>query len=169
MLWQSAYRAEEHARELADRHYNRQSVGSAQFVPPGRCAVFYARTAGGEAFWVTSWPFPEYVKHEWAGAWICSAFRNEGAGLASDLIRQALAATRYELGEPPPLGLVTFVDPGKVRPTMVRGRTVYGWSFLRAGGVVVGRTKGDLIAIQFLPEVIPPAEPPLGTLADLFA
>lgn len=169
MLWQSAYRAESHARQLADRHYNRQSVGSAQFVPPGRCAVFYAQTDAGEAFWVTSWPFAEYVKHAWAGAWICSAFRNEGAGRAQDLIRQALAATRYELGEPPPAGLVTFVNRNKVRPTMVRGRPVWGWTFIKAGGVVVGETAGGLVAIQFLPEVIPPAEAPLGTLADLFA
>lgn len=168
MLWQSANRAEEHARALADRHYNRQSVGSAQFVPPGRCAVFYARTPTGEAFWVTSWPFAEYVQHAWAGAWICSAFRNEGAGRASYLIRQALAATRYELGEPPPLGLVTFVNRDKVRPTMVRGRPVWGWSFIKAGAVPVGMTRGGLLAFQFIPEVIPAPEAPLGTLADLF-
>jgi hypothetical protein len=39
MRWQLSWRADPVARQLADRHYNRQAVGAAQFVPPGRCLV----------------------------------------------------------------------------------------------------------------------------------
>lgn len=39
------------------------------------------------AVWITSWPFAE--KHAWPGAWVCSAFRNEGDELSSTLITSA--------------------------------------------------------------------------------
>lgn len=84
MIWHQSYRADPKARDVADRHYNRQKPGSPQFVPPGRCCVFYAETDSGRAVWVTSFPFAKYVKHQWGGAWICSAFRNEGAGEWAD-------------------------------------------------------------------------------------
>jgi hypothetical protein len=67
--WWTSHRADPRARVLADRHYNRQSVGTTHFVPPGRCLVLLTKQA--DALWVTSWPFAEYVKHAWAGAWIC--------------------------------------------------------------------------------------------------
>ena len=167
MLWELSHRADLKARLLADRHYNRQKVGATHFVPPGRCAVFYARAVSGEAFWVTSYPFAEYVRHAWGGAWICSAFRNEGAGRASDLIREAIAATRFVFGEPPVLGMVTFVDRRKVRPTLVRGEKVWGWTYRRAGFVDAGETKGGLLALQMPPETMPAAEAP-KPLAPLF-
>lgn len=161
MMWQRSHRAEARAREVADRHYNRQKVGSRQFVPPGRCLVLYAETATGRAAWVTSWPFGEFVKHRWPGAWVCSLFRNEGAGLASSMIRDALAATRSYYGEAPQLGLVTFVDPDKVRPTMVRGKPVWGWTWLKAGFEADGETEGGLLAFRMRPERMPPPSPAL--------
>lgn len=115
MLWEQSTRNDPKARALADRHYNRQKIGSPGFVPPGRCLVLYAKTETGEAVWVTSWPFAEYVMHKWAGAWVCSIFRNEGAALSSFLIREAVAATIAEFGKPPELGMVTFVNSSKVR------------------------------------------------------
>lgn len=60
MLWERSWRADPRARELADRHYNRQKVGAKQFVPPGRCLVLVIPNV---AFWITSWPFAQYVKH----------------------------------------------------------------------------------------------------------
>lgn len=77
--------------------------------------------------------------------------------ISSELIREALSATRWKYGSPPPLGLVTFVDRDKTRRKRDPGRC-----FLRAGGKVVGETKGGLVAIQFTPDVIPEAHPPLG-------
>lgn len=59
MDWKLSFRADQEARKVADRHYNRQTVGAAQFVPPGRCLVL--KTEGSAAVWVTSWPFAKYV------------------------------------------------------------------------------------------------------------
>lgn len=148
MNWTLSHRADPRALPLADRHYNRQKVGSPQFVPPGRCLVLL--TAAADALWVTSWPFAEYVKHAWAGAWVNSMFRNESPHLSSDLIREAVAATR-SIWEPPPLGLVTFVDP-----TKVRRKRDFGRCYRRAGFREVGQTKGGLIALQLLPDEMPP-------------
>lgn len=156
--WHRSHRSDPAARVLADRHYNRQSIGAAGFVPPGRCLVLLSSC--GRAFWVTSWPFAQFVKHAWAGAWMCSAFRNEGAGTASVLIREAIAATRHEYGDPPPLGMVTFVDRAKVRPTTVRGAPVWGWTYRKAGFQECGETKGGLLALRLDPADMPEAAAP---------
>lgn len=155
--WCISNRADPAAAAIADRHYNRNKIGSPQFVPPGRCAVFL--TDDGRALWVTSWPFAEYVKHAWPGAWMCSAFRSEGAGKASDLIVQAVAATRNVYEDTPPLGMVTFVDRSKVRPTMVRSKPVWGWTYLKAGFHIAGETKGGLLALQLDPGDMPAPMP----------
>lgn len=123
----------------------------------GAVAYSMQRTKEG-AFWVTSYPFPEYVRHAWAGAWVCSAFRNEGAGIASEMIRDAVAATRAHFGEPPELGMITFIDAKKVKPTKVHGRDTWGYTYIKAGFKPVGKTKGGLLAFQLLPEDMPPAE-----------
>lgn len=157
MIWRLSNRFDPFARRIADRHYNRQKIGSPQFVPPGRCLVLSAETETGKAFWVTSWPFAEYVKHAWAGAWVCSAFRNEGAGLSSDLIKQAVAATRHFFGEPPELGMITFVDRSKTRPKRDPGHC-----YIIAGFRPCGETKGGLAALQMKPEKMPPPCPAVG-------
>lgn len=165
MHWQLSYRADPAALPLADRHYNRQNPGSSQFVPPGRCVVLL--TPEHNAVWVTSYPYPEYVKHDWAGAWVNSLFRNESEHWASELIIQAIAATRWQW-EPPPLGIVTFIDPRHVRPIMRRGRPVWGYTYRRAGFLPVGQTKGGLLAFQLLPEDMPEPAPPIGAQLELF-
>lgn len=157
MTWWLSHRFDPSAVALADRHYNRQKVGSPQFVPPGRCCVFIS--VCGRAVWVTSWPFPEYVKHAWPGAWINSIFRNEGAGLSSELIREAVAATRAEWPEVPDRGIVTFVDATKVRHKRDPGRC-----YRKAGFKEVGSTKGGLIALQLLASDMPTAQSANGDL-----
>ena len=154
MKWCFSHRCDPAARRLADRHYNRQSIGAANFAPPGSCVVFI--TDCGRAFWVTSAPYAEYVRHAWAGARVCSAFRNEGAGIASELIRDAVAASLAYYGNALPLGMVTFIDRGKVRPTMIRGVPTWGYSYKKAGFREVGETQGGLLALQLLPEEMPP-------------
>lgn len=148
--WCLSDRFDPRALPLADRHYNRQHIGSPQFVPPGRCLVLLSRAA--DALWVTSWPFAEFVKHQWAGAWVCSCFRNESAALSSELIAAAVAVTRAQW-EPPPLGIVTFVDATKTRRKRDPGRC-----YRRAGWHVVGETKGGLVALQQLPHEMPAAD-----------
>lgn len=160
MLWLLSDRADPIPRALADRHYNRQKIGATQFVPPGRCLVL--RTDDATAFWITSYPFAEYVQHTWAGAMVCSAFRNEGAALSSALIADALRATAAEW--PPPavgawalrrrhdrtdveridVALVTFVDTTKTRRKRDPGRC-----YRRAGFEEIGRTKGGLVALGY--------------------
>jgi hypothetical protein len=148
MTWERSHRFDPRCLPLADRHYNRRKVGSPQFVPPGRCVVLYD-PAG--AVWVTSWPYAEYVRHAWAGAWVNSLFRNESDRLSSELITEAVALTRAEW-EPPPLGIVSFVDAGKTRKKRDPGRC-----YRRAGWTHVGFTKGGLYAFQQTPEDMPPA------------
>lgn len=150
-VWHLSWRADPAGVAIADRHYNRQAIGSPQFVPPGRCLVL---RAPGPALWVTSWPKPEYVLHEWPGAWINSLFRREGGDRASDLIRAAVAATRWQWPYVPDLGMVTFIDPSKVRRKRDPGRC-----YLRAGFRHVGTTKSGLLVLQLLPEDMPDAHP----------
>lgn len=163
MRWIESWRADPVARELADRHYNRQKIGSKQFVPPGRCIVLV--TDDGKAFWISAYPIAKYVQHAWAGAWMCTAFRNEGAGLSSELITEAVAATRWlaertpswEGGAPPPLGFVSFVDPTKTKP-----KNDPGYCYLKAGWTRLERCtkKDNLVVYQLLPADMPPPAPP---------
>ena len=158
--WQRSHRADKRALPLADRHYNRQKIGSPQYVPPGRCLCLL--TPAADALWVTSYPKAEYVKHAWAGAWVNSLFRNESDSCASLLIRAAVQATRREWTAPP-LGMVSFVDPAHVAPTRRRGISIYGYCYLKAGFSHVGFTKAGLWVWQLLPDDMEPLdEPPIA-------
>jgi hypothetical protein len=162
MNWHLSYRAEAAARALADRHYNRQSVGAPQFVPPGSCIVL--RTLDRLAVWVTLAQRPEYVDHDWPNAWNNSLFRNEGAGLSSELIREAIAATLAIWPHPPESGMVTFIDPDKVRRKRDPGRC-----YLRAGFHREGYTKGGLLVLRISRFNMPEPCPALGTQRELEA
>jgi len=163
--WRLSDRADPAALPLADRHYNRQKIGSPQFVPPGRCFVLL--TEDRSALWVTSWPLAKFVQHAWAGAWVNSLFRRESSPhRASDLIRWAVSHTRYRWPDVPDLGIVTFVDAGKIE-----NDGFAGWCYIRAGWSFVGHTDGGLRAFQQLPdrkisrrsEPMPAAIPAPGT------
>lgn len=168
MQWHLSDRGDQWARIIADNHYNRQKKGSKQFVPPGRCLVLV--THDRDAFWITSWPYAEFTKHAWAGAWVCSAFRNERPDkyLSSALITQALQASIAKFGPPPDgLGMITFVDPKKVRRKRDLGRC-----YRKAGFVEVGETKvNKLVALQLLPDAMPEmraANPSYESQTELF-
>jgi hypothetical protein len=158
--WLLSDRADADAVKLADRHYNRQKVGTPQFVPPGRCLVLL--TADHGALWVTSWPFPEFVRHAWPGAWVNSLFRREQSEhVASELIAFAVAATRAEW-EPPAQGIVSFIDAKKTRHKRDPGRC-----YRKAGWTHVGFTKGGLWTYQQLPHAMP--VPDYSVKTPLFA
>jgi hypothetical protein len=170
--WHLSHRFDPAARAIADRHYNRQKIGTPQFVPPGRCVVL---VIPGDAFWVTSWPFAEYVRHAWAGAWVCSAFRNERRErfLSSYLIVEALSGTCFYWA-PPREGMITFVNRDKTRPKRDPGRC-----FLRAGFHISGtqpccagkpsETEGGLVALHLGAHQMPAACAPLGQTLELIA
>lgn len=160
MNWTLSHRADPEANALAKEHYTCQSPDSNQFMPPGSCLVL--KISPRLAVWGTSYPKAEYVKHAWAGAWVCSIFRNKGDALASDLIREAVAATRWFYGEPPALGMITFIDTGKVKPTMRRSQPTWGYTYIKAGFQPVGKTAGGLLAFQLLPDDMPAAAMPNG-------
>lgn len=159
--WRLSTRGDKRALPLADRHYNRQKIGSPQFVPPGRCLVLLTEHA--DALWVTSWPIAAYVKHQWAGAFMNSLFRREPECeiLASTLIIAAVAATRARWLDVPSLGMVTFVDPTKTRRKRDPGRC-----YRRAGFTPVGHTKSGLLALQLLPGEMPVAVAALQNPSD---
>lgn len=85
-----------------------------------------------------------------------TTFRNEGAGLSSELIREAVAATRHIWPAVPALGMVTFVNA-----SMVRRKRDPGRCYRRAGFHHVGYTKAGLLAFQLLPQEMPEPLPPL--------
>jgi hypothetical protein len=160
MIWQRSWRADPRGKALADRHYSRQTPTSPQFVPPGRCVVLVAEGA----LWVTSWPDPALARHGLGDAWICTLFRNEGAGLSSELIRDAIAATRAIWGDPPAGGTLTFVDAGAVRRKRDPGRC-----FLKAGFRRLDRLTKDrgLVILALDADAHPPAAEPIGHQAAL--
>lgn len=162
-VWEISHRAEDRARILADRHYNRQRVGAKHFVPPGRCVVLV--TPNNDAVWVTSWPFAQYTRHAWGGAWVNSLFRNESDQLSSDLIRAAIAKTRTIWPDVPQMGMITFVDTKKTKRKRDPGRCYIKAGFspaicynhayldliLESCAACQGRTKAGLVALQILP------------------
>lgn len=169
-FWQMSHRADKQALPLADAHYSRQKPGTPQFVKPGACIVLLSQA---DALWVTSAPLKQYVKHAWAGAWECSMFRNESENLSSELIIEAVGITRQIYKEPPPLGMITFVDPRKVTGFFVRtkhGRELrWGYSFWQAGFEFCGWTKGGLYALRLKPERMPPPIQPRNWQPSLFS
>jgi hypothetical protein len=157
MRWRVSNRFDPQGAALADRHYSRGTVGSPQFVGSGSDVVLIAPLEGSpQALWVTKWQ--KYVRTPWwVDAWICSLFRNEGAGLSSELITEATAATCAVWGDPPPRGFVTFVNADKTRTKRDPGRC-----FRKAGWKEVGRTNGGLIVLMLAPSDFPAPVAPAG-------
>ena len=85
-------------------------------------------------------------------------------GLADGVIREAVAVTRFFYGEPPALGMVTFIDRRHVRPIKVRGVQTWGRTWRLSGFEPAGETKGGLLALQLRPENMPTAAAPLEEL-----
>jgi hypothetical protein len=162
MRWRLSRRFDQEARKIADRHYSRQKPGTPDFVGNVKPLVLLAPIAGPAlALWVTAWQ--AYVCHEWTDAWQCVLFRNEGAGLSSELIAEAVAATRWCWGGMPANGFVTFVDRSKTRP-----KRDPGYCYRMAGWRDVGRTKGGLVVLRLSPNDMPDPSPPHGGQPSLF-
>lgn len=162
MRWRVSHRFDPIGARIADRHYSRQTIGSPQFVGSGSDVVLLAPSEGeARALWVTKWQ--KFVRTEWwLHTWVCSLFRNEGAGLSSELITEAVAATRSAWGEPPENGFTTFVSAEKTRHKRDPGRC-----FRKAGWRVVGATGGGLVVLRLFVEDFPAAEAPSGQQASM--
>lgn len=111
-IWQVRHHRDPAACALADRHYSRRRPGSGKIGPPGRKLVLV--TPCERAVWLTHWPYTHFAL-DGLDAWRCSIFRNEGAGLSSDLILAAMDLTASLWGSAPGAGWVTWIDRTKVR------------------------------------------------------
>jgi hypothetical protein len=110
-IWQVRSKRDPAAMALFDRHYSRQKPGKGEVGPPGRKLVFV--TPCERALWCSHYPRPDLAMDR-LDSWRCTVFRNEGAGLASELIIAAMEMTAELWGEMPRDGWVTWVDPTKV-------------------------------------------------------
>jgi len=137
MYWKIVTRSDGRARALADKHYSRQNPGAFEFCPPGNNIVLIGQN--DDALWVSHRPDPRaqlrIPRMDGFDYWDNPYFRNESGLLASAMIREALGITLWCWGTSylPLHGFHSFVDPRKVKPTMRRGRPVFGYCFEKAG------------------------------------
>ncbi len=129
------------AGNVFERHYSRRATrqtSQLQFVGPGGKMVLLTPCARGVFVW------RDFINDDPLGEGInCAVFRNEGAGLSSDLI---LAAMEPCWARWPGRRLYTYVDPRKVRSPNP------GYCFKRAGWRVCGVTKKrELLVLEVLP------------------
>lgn len=60
--------------------------------------------------------------------------------------------------------MITFIDTKKVKPIKRHGKDTWGYTYEKAGFRFVGKTKKGLLALQLLPEDMPPPSPALPSL-----
>lgn len=140
MTWERVARCDVRARELADRHYSRQSTGARDFMGPGRLIVMM--TPCSRAVWGAI----ENLDPVGRTRWRCSIFRNEGAGRSSDLIRSATSFTfawwRSKYGRLPSVPLTTEIDADATAARRGKRHTP-GWCFIQAGWRYIGIVGGS--------------------------
>lgn len=119
------------AAALYDRHYSRNqgSVGDPRIAGPGEKMVLLTPCARALFVWRV---FQSKDPSAGAGDVNCAIFRNEGAGLASELIRSAMVLAWTKWGQ---RRLYTYVNPRRVLSANP------GYCFKQAGWSVCGVTK----------------------------
>lgn len=112
---------------LADRHYSRQSIGTNQFMPPGRTIVL--RNTEGSIVFGWLW---QNKRDDGQAGYNCSIFRNESARLSSDVI---LEAERFAFEVWGRNRTFTYIYPSKLRAPIHKYRKskVPGKCFVAAG------------------------------------
>jgi hypothetical protein len=142
--WLSVRRDDPRAFAFYRRHYSSgkqmkafRERGNTNFMGPGECMVLLAKCGRG----VFAWQFNTVERYDKQTGVCCTIFRNEGAGLSSELIREAddLARARW----PEQLRHFTYVDAGKIRAKRDPGRC-----FLRAGWRRAGQSKQGLVLLE---------------------
>ncbi len=134
MSWREVLDGNPAARELADRHYSRKTVGHPLFIGPGKKIVLM--TDDGKALF--AWRKAEFRRDGQTGV-ECCIFRNEGRVLSSELIKEAcLWAWQRWPGE----RLFTYVNGRKVKSNNP------GYCFMMAGWKRAGQSKGGLLILE---------------------
>jgi hypothetical protein len=133
--WIPVLDGDERAREIFRRHYSYKPYADGRdpilFVGPGEKLVLLRD--GGLFVW------RRFISGDGQQGVNCAVFRNEGAGLASDLIREADAIADSKW---PKERHYTYVNPRKVRGTNP------GFCFERAGWRKCGVTKWNRLLIM---------------------
>jgi len=138
--WLSSNKFDPRALALYERHYSARRYADGrkrdQFVGPGEQMVLLTVCCRGLFVWVRN-TIERFDKQVGVN---CAVFRNEGAGLSSDLIREAdeLAWQRW-----PGERHFTYVDAEKIRRKRDPGRC-----FLRAGWQRAGASKRGLVLLE---------------------
>lgn len=125
-VWIEVKDGNDTARDIFSQHYSRYIYADGRqpklFVGPGEKLVV---TPSAEA--VFAWR--KFISADGQQGVNCAIFRNEGAGLSSDLIQEAdrLAWERW-----PGERLFTYVNSRKIRPKRDPGRCFLraGWNYL---------------------------------------
>lgn len=141
--WLKVWDGNPTAAALYDRHYsrNRNAVGDPRVAGPGEKMVLLTPCARALFVW------RQFQSKDPTAAdsdLNCAIFRNEGAGLSSDLIRVAMTLGWAEWGLQ---RLYTYVNPKRVRSSNP------GYCFIKAGWRRCGVTKTrKLLIFEYLPE-----------------
>lgn len=135
--WKHVAHNDGRARVLADRHYSRQTIGAAEFTPPGNKIVLLGKD--GLALWAIqrSDPDSKVIRADGFKCWNNVLFRSERPKkikpYASHLIREAIAICVGLWPDLPEDGLHTFIDPKHVDPDFDKnGNPFWGFCFLAA-------------------------------------
>jgi len=146
--WLSSNKYDPRALALYERHYSARQYADGrkryQFVPPGEQMVLLTVCCRALFVWVKN-IVERYDKQVGIN---CTVFRNEGAGLSSDLIREAddLAFQRW-----PGERHFTYVDVEKTRRRRSK-RAQPGKCFIEAGWHPCGYSaKANLLLLERLP------------------
>ena len=140
--WLAVWDGNTTAAALYDRHYSRnpRCVGDPRVAGPGEKLVLLTPCARALLVWRL---FRSKDPTAGPGDINCAIFRNEGAGLSSDLIRAAMALAWARW---PARRLYTYVNARRVRSTNP------GCCFKRAVWKVCGETKTRrLLILEALP------------------
>ncbi len=140
--WMELKDGDESCRAIFDRHYSRYVYADGRkpklFVGPG--AKLVLMQADGSALFV----WRKFKSDDAQLGVNCAIFRREGGDVASV---QILSAERIAHARWPDERFYTYIDPAKVKPTMVRGYPVWGWCFYQAGWKFVGVSKSGKIIL----------------------
>lgn len=146
------------ALALYDRHYSSRAMPEGEdrklLVGPGEKMVMLTPLHDGLFVWRK-----EQYRLDGQRGVNCAVFRNESGMLASDLIKEAMAAAWHRW---PGQRLFTFVDPDEV------GGNPPGSCFMHAGWRRCGETKGGLVVLEALPGIPLPEVPLRAGLVSIY-
>jgi hypothetical protein len=145
-IWIEVKDGNDSARSLFDGHYSRYHYADGRkpklFVGPGEKMVLLTPCARAMFVW------RKFISGDGQQGVNCAVFHNEGAGVASELIREAdaLAWERW-----PGERLYTYVDASRVHRSRTPGRCFLkaGWCYmLDSNGAMVVTKKRKLLILE---------------------